>query len=109
VIAMAARALPRTLQSQAVLRGSFGAIAIRLLFTAVIFYLLELPEQMLAGGALLLPVAWKLLQHDADVAKKFDQATIFLGVLRVVIATDAFMGVDNVLAIAGASRDHLTW
>jgi predicted tellurium resistance membrane protein TerC len=31
------------------------------------------------------------------------------GALRVVIVTDAFMGVDNVLAIAGASRDHLTW
>jgi hypothetical protein len=32
---------------------------------------------MPAGGALLLPVAWKLLQHDADVANKFDQATTF--------------------------------
>jgi YjbE family integral membrane protein len=107
VIAMAARALPQALQRRAVFWGSFGAIAVRLLLTAVVVYLLELPGLMLAGGALLLPIAWKLLQQNADAAQDVAKATTFWGALRVIIIADALMGVDNVLAIAGASRGHL--
>ena len=66
VIALAARNLPRQIQKKAVLWGTVGAIAVRLLMTAVVVYLLKLPGLMLAGGLLLLPIAWKLLQQEAE-------------------------------------------
>jgi YjbE family integral membrane protein len=68
VIAMAARSLPKTLQKRTIFWGSFGAIIVRLLLTAVVIYLLELPGLMLAGGLLLLPIAWKLLQENEKKA-----------------------------------------
>lgn len=107
VIAMAARGLPKTLQTRAVFWGSFGAIAIRLLVTAVLVYLLELPGLMLAGGLLLLPIAWKLLQQSSDSAHQVGASKTFWAALRTIIVADALMGMDNVLAIAGASRGHL--
>lgn len=106
VIAMAARKLPRELQTKAVFWGTFGAIAVRFALTAVVVYLLKLPGLMLAGGLLLLPIAWKLLQHE-DSPHEVGSSTHFWAALRTIILADALMGMDNVLAIAGASRGHL--
>jgi YjbE family integral membrane protein len=106
VIAMAARKLPRELQTKAVFWGTFGAIAVRFALTAVVVYLLRLPGLMLAGGLLLLPIAWKLLKHE-DGPHKVGSSTHFWAALRTIILADALMGMDNVLAIAGASRGHL--
>ena len=108
VIAMAARALPKALQKRAVFWGSFGAIAMRLLLTAVVVYLLELPGLMFVGGVLLLPIAWKLLKENTGSAQNISAANSFWGALRTIIMADALMGLDNVLAIAGASRGHLS-
>ena len=107
VIAMAARNLPKPLQRKAVFWGSFGAIAVRVLLTTVVVFLLKLPGLMLAGGLLLLPIAWKLLQPDADSAHRVSASDSFWSALRTIIAADALMGMDNVLAIAGASKGHL--
>ena len=106
VIALAARGLPRHLQAKAVFWGTFGAVAVRVLLTAVVVYLLKLPGLMLAGGIVLLPIAWKLLKHDED---RPDVAAVagFWSALRTIIVADALMGLDNVLAIAGASKGHL--
>jgi YjbE family integral membrane protein len=106
VIALAARKLPRELQIKAVFWGTFGAIAVRFALTAVVVYLLKLPGLMLAGGLLLLPIAWKLLKHE-DESHKIGSSTHFWAALRTIILADALMGMDNVLAIAGASRGHL--
>lgn len=106
VIAMAARHLPRALQTKAVFWGTFGAIAVRFALTAVVVYLLRLPGLMLAGGMLLLPIAWKLLKREGD-PHQVDPGTHFWVALRTIILADALMGMDNVLAIAGASQGHL--
>jgi YjbE family integral membrane protein len=106
VIALAARKLPRELQIKAVFWGTFGAIAVRFALTAVVVYLLKLPGLMLAGGLLLLPIAWKLLKHE-DESHPIGSSTHFWAALRTIILADALMGMDNVLAIAGASRGHL--
>jgi YjbE family integral membrane protein len=108
VIAMSARALPKALQRRAVFWGSAGAIAVRLLLTAVVVYLLELPGVMLAGGMLLLPIAWNLLKQNTGSDQDIRAATTFGGALRTIIVADALMGMDNVLAIAGASRGQLS-
>lgn len=108
VIAMAARNLPRALQRKAVFWGTFGAIAVRVLFTAIVVYLLKLPGLMLAGGVLLLPIAWKLLQQDAAGGHPVSASASFWSALRTIIVADALMGMDNVLAIAGASKGQLS-
>ncbi|BFI95820.1 MAG: TerC family protein [Rhodanobacter sp.] len=106
VIALAARNLPKPLQAKAVFWGSFGAVLVRVVLTAVVVWLLELPGLMLAGGVLLLPIAWKLLRQDDDT-HDVAAATGFWNALRTIVVADALMGLDNVLAIAGASKGHL--
>lgn len=107
VIAMAASRLPRELQKRAIFWGTFGAVAVRFALTAVVVYLLKLPGLMLAGGVLLLPIAWKLLRHDTSDDPHISAGNTFWGALRTIIVADALMGMDNVLAIAGASNGHL--
>jgi YjbE family integral membrane protein len=106
VIALAARNLPKALQTKAVFWGTFGAVAVRVALTAVVVWLLKLPGLMLAGGVVLLPIAWKLLKHDDDT-HEIAAAGGFWSALRTIIVADALMGLDNVLAIAGASKGHL--
>ena len=107
VIAMAASRLPRELQKKAVFWGTFGAIGVRFLLTAVVVYLLKLPGLLLAGGLMLLPIAWNLLRHRDDDDPKIRASHTFWQALRTIIVADALMGLDNVLAIAGASKGHL--
>ncbi|WP_109125001.1 YjbE family putative metal transport protein [Dyella sp. C11] len=106
VIALAARNLPRQIQKKAVLWGTVGAVAIRVALTGVVVFLLELPGLMLVGGLLLLPIAWKLLQQD-DKPHEVGAAGSFWVAMRTIIVADALMGMDNVLAIAGAAKGHM--
>lgn len=107
VIALAARRLPRALQKKAIFWGTFGAVALRIGLTIGVVYLLELPGLMLAGGILLIPIAWKLLrQNDEHDDPNVKQATGFWAALRTIILADALMGLDNVLGIAGAAKGH---
>lgn len=106
VIALAARNLPRELQKKAVFWGTFGAIALRIVLTFAVIWLLNLPGLMLVGGLLLLPIAWKLLKHEeSDPA--VSAASGFWSAIRTIVVADALMGLDNVLAIAGAAKGHM--
>ncbi len=107
VIALTARRLPPALQRKAVFWGTFGAVAIRILLTAVVVWLLKLPGLMLAGGILLLPIAWKLRRHEQADDHQIGAADGFWAALRTIVVADALMGLDNVLAIAGASKGHM--
>lgn len=106
VIALAARDLPHRLQFRAIFWGSFGAIIVRVAMTAAVLWLLKIPGLMLIGGLILLPIAWRLLRHDAD-RHKVHAATGFWSAMLTIVIADALMGLDNVLAIAGASKGHL--
>ncbi|QNK02000.1 TerC family protein [Dyella telluris] len=107
VIALAARNLPRQIQKKAVLWGTLGAVLVRVALTGIVVYLLELPGLMLAGGLLLLPIAWKLLKPDDPHAHQVNAAGNFWAAMRTIIVADALMGMDNVLAIAGAAKGHM--
>ena len=107
VIAMAASRLPHAQQKKAVFWGAFGAVAVRFALTAVVVFLFQLPGVMLAGGLLLLPIAWNLLQHQDEENPDLRSGNTFWAALRTIIIADALMGMDNVLAIAGASGGHL--
>jgi len=107
VIALAARNLPRHLQKRAMFWGTFGAVALRIVLTLLVVYLLKLPGLMLVGGLLLLPIAWKLLKPDNDEERAIAPAKDFVAALRTIVVADALMGLDNVLAIAGAAKGHM--
>lgn len=107
VIALAARNLPRSLQNQAVFWGTFGAVAVRIVLTVLVVYLLTFPGLMLVGGLLLLPIAWNLLKPDPAETQNMAPAANFWAALRMIVVADALMGLDNVLAIAGAAKGHM--
>jgi len=105
VIALAARSLPPTLQKQAIAWGTLGAIAVRSAMTMAVVWLLNIPGLMLAGGAMLVWIAYRLLV-PADNGEEADEPapTTFWGALRTIIIADAVMGLDNVLGVAGAAQ-----
>ncbi len=108
VIALAARHLPRHLQRRAILWGTAGAIAMRAAMTLLVVWLLNVPGLLFAGGAILVWIAYRLLApqdsagggHGASV----DGAGTFWGAMRTIVFADMVMGLDNVLAVAGAAH-----
>ncbi len=105
VIALAARSLPQHLQKRAIVWGALGAIVVRSTMTAVVVWLLKIPGLLLGGGVLLVWIAWKLLMpEEGEGQHQGPVATTFWGAMRTVIIADAVMGLDNVLAVAGAAH-----
>jgi YjbE family integral membrane protein len=102
VIALACRNLPAEQQKRAVIWGSFGAIALRVVLTFVAVWLLAVPFVQLAGGLLLLFIAVKLLKGDGDEEHLKAGGSIAEAVKTIIIA-DFVMSLDNVLAVAGAA------
>jgi YjbE family integral membrane protein len=107
VIGMAARNLDKSRQKLTIWLGTVGAILIRVLATFLVVWLLKIPGLMLAGGLILLYIAWKLLTENKDDHGEVKAAGSLWAAIRTIIVADAVMGLDNVLAIAGASHGHL--
>lgn len=105
VIALAARNLPPRLQRRAVIWGTFGAVAVRSAMTMIVVWLLKIPGLLLVGGAALVWIAYRLLlPEEADEEVLARPATSFWGAMRTIVVADAVMGLDNVLAVAGAAH-----
>jgi YjbE family integral membrane protein len=106
VIALASRNLPLDQRNKAILYGTGLAIMIRICFTLVAVWLLSIPFLMLIGGILLIWIAIKLLNEKKEESHIKSEYTLLAAVKTIVIA-DVVMGVDNVLAIAGASHGNM--
>lgn len=106
VIGMAARNLPKHQQKAAILWGTAGAVAIRITATALVVYLLKVPWLQLAGGLLLIWIAYKLLVQEEGGHEIKAGNTLMQSIWTIIIA-DAAMGLDNVIAIAGAAQGEL--
>ena len=108
VIALAARNLPKLHQRKAILWGTVGAVAVRTSLTVAVLWLLQVPGLMLAGGALLVWIAYRLLTGD-DGGREHDVAPAagFWAAMRTIVIADAVMGLDNVLAVAGAAHGSM--
>lgn len=105
VIAMAAKNLPSHLQKKAIVWGAVGAIFVRSAMTLMVVYLLKIPGLMLVGGMLLVWIAYKLLKPTEEGGDHHAHAsTSFWGAMKTIVIADAVMGLDNVLAVAGASH-----
>jgi YjbE family integral membrane protein len=129
VIGLAAAGLPREQRTKAILVGIIAATVLRIVFAGLTTQLLQIVGLLLAGGILLLWVCWKmwrelhttqkeesdateaLADHDLDrngtVAGGAPRKTFSQAAWQIVIA-DVSMSLDNVLAVAGAAREHPT-
>jgi len=127
VIGLAAAGLPRDQRPRVILVGLLAATLLRILFATVTTRLLDLTGLLLAGGILLLWVCWKMwrelrdghvaedraeealtdedLDADGQIAAGAARKTFAQAARQIVIA-DVSMSLDNVLAVAGAARDH---
>ena len=105
VIALAARALPADLRKRAILWGTFGAVAVRTALTMVVVWLLKIPGLLAIGGVLLVWIACKLLvDADEGEAQHVNASQSFWSAMKTIVVADALMGLDNVLAVAGAAQ-----
>jgi YjbE family integral membrane protein len=111
VVGLATALVPRDKRKPVMLIGIGAAAALRILLALVAIDLLTIIGLTLAGGILLLWVAWKLYrelaQGRSESAKAPRASSHNLGgaVLRIVVA-DLSMSLDNVLAVAGAAHQH---
>jgi len=111
IIGMVASQFPIDQRKKIIFWGISAAVILRILFTFITAYLLQIKGISLFGGILLLYVCYKLY---VDVFKnvkedkkniKADNSTFFKAITTVIIA-DVTMSLDNVLGVAGAARDH---
>ena len=122
IIGMAANSLPKELRKKAIIYGIMGATVLRIIFAAIAVQLLQIIGLTLAGGLLLSWVCWQMWQElrehkslaemEAEAAEKMDdkdgQSKVGIRrAMRNIIIADVSMSLDNVLAVAGAARDHL--
>lgn len=107
VIGLAARKLPPTVRKRAILWGTVGAVVVRSLMTVGVVWLLQVPGLMLLGGLGLLWIASRLLADGDDKEAHGPAAATFWGAMRTIVIADALMGVDNVLAVAGAAHGSI--
>src|SRR5882672_4882289 len=107
VIAMASHNLSDKYRRPAIFFGSAGAIVLRIIFCAVIGFLLSVPYLKLVGGALLLWIGVKLLADEEEDANIKAHDNIWAAVWTIIVA-DAVMSLDNAIAIAAAAKGDFT-
>jgi len=108
VVALAARRLPPALRARAIRFGVVAAIALRIVLIAFVIELLQLPFVRIVGGLSLVWIAVKLMQpFDAgSVESPLEAKNHLWGAVGTIVAADAIMSMDNVLAIAAASHSR---
>jgi YjbE family integral membrane protein len=126
VVGMAAAGLPQQQRTRAILFGMTGATVLLVLFAGITTQLLRLVGLMFAGGVLLLWVSWKMwrelrwsvreeeavealtgydINADGTIAGYAPRKTLGQAAAQIIIA-DLSMSLDNILAVAGAAREH---
>jgi len=106
VIALACRSLPSGQRSRGMWLGAGAAVFLRVAFTAIVASLLGLPLLKLAGGALLIWIAVRLLLEETEETDVAAPQSLWSAV-KTIVAADMVMSLDNVLAIAAAA--HGSW
>jgi YjbE family integral membrane protein len=109
VIGLAAHRLPPVQRKRALFWGCGLAIAMRIVLTLIVAYLLVIPGLRFVGAVLLAWIACKLMLEEVQAHEDPDAAptTLFKAIQRIALA-DFIMSLDNVLAIASASGDDWT-
>lgn len=119
VVGALAAGLPADQRRKVIIIGVLAALVLRIAFALVVSQLLQVIGLIFIGGLLLIWVAWKMwreLRHtgqsagspeiEGDESSGLRSAKSFAGAAWAVAIADVSMSLDNVLAVAGASRDH---
>ena len=113
IIGMVASKFPLEQRKKIIFWGIGAAIILRIIFTLLTAYLLQITGLRLIGGILLLYICYKLyvdvIKNDSNDNEdvKVDDSSFFKAITTVILA-DITMSLDNVLGVAGAARDHYT-
>jgi YjbE family integral membrane protein len=106
VIALACRSLPEKQRKLGIWLGAGAAITLRIIFALIVSYLMGLPFLKIIGGLLLFWIAIKLVVGDEDGHESVEGSDSLWRAVRTIAIADAVMSLDNVIAIAAASRGH---
>lgn len=119
VVGALAAGLPADQRKKVILVGVIAALVLRIAFALIVTQLMQIVGLILAGGLLLLWVAWRMwrdLHHEGesfgseeilgDEHAGLRSAKTFSGAVWAVAVADVSMSLDNVLAVAGAAREH---
>lgn len=106
VIGLAIRGLPPRLARRAAFLGASGAIAVRVIFTAIATLMMRVPYLKAIGGIILIRITWKLVVaddggHGGTIADKFWSA------VWAIILADVSCGFDNVMGVAGTAHGRV--
>ncbi|MGG3282845.1 TerC family protein [Paenibacillus solani] len=107
VIGLAARNLPQETQKKAIIYGTGGAVILRIIATILVVWLLNIPWLLLVGGILLIGIAYKLMTDDNSDHNNIKAGKSLGAAIRTIIVADAAMGLDNVIAVAGAAKHNV--
>ena len=106
VIALACRSLPEKQRKVGIWLGASAAIGLRIIFALVVSYLLAVPFLKVIGGVLLFWIAIKLAMGEEEAHGEIAASDSLWKAVRTIAIADAVMSLDNVIAIAAASRGH---
>jgi len=116
VVGALAAGLPPAQRKQVILIGIIAALVLRIFFALLVTQLLQIVGLVFAGGLLLLWVSWRMYREliasaddpgtEANEASGLRPAKSFAAAAWAVALADVSMSLDNVLAVAGAARDH---
>ena len=111
IIGMVASQFPNEQRKKIIFWGIGAAIVLRIIFTLITAYLLQITGLRLIGGVLLLYVCYKLYvdvvkgKASEEKSPSVENTSFFKAITTIIIA-DVTMSLDNVLAVAGAAKDH---
>ena len=111
IIGMVASQFDQNSRKKIIFWGIGAAIVLRIIFTLITVYLLQINGLRLIGGLLLLYIAYKLykdvIKNETSNEQKItaDKSNFFKAIITVILA-DVTMSLDNVLGVAGAAKDH---
>jgi len=111
IIGMVASQFDDNLRKKIIFWGISAAIILRIIFTLITAYLLQISGLKIIGGLLLLYIAYKLykdvIKNEITDDKKIKSSnSTFLKAIITVIIADVSMSLDNILGVAGAAKDH---
>ncbi|WP_106640393.1 TerC family protein [Allosphingosinicella vermicomposti] len=119
IVGALAAGLPADQRKKVILIGILAALVLRIIFALLVTQLMQIVGLIFAGGLLLLWVSWKMYRElrpsaasggspevEGDEHAGLGPAKSFAGAAWAVAVADVSMSLDNVLAVAGAARDH---
>ena len=112
IIGMVASQFPTEQRKKIIFWGIGAAVVLRIIFTLITAYLLQITGLRLIGGILLLYICYRLyvdvikMNGNAEENIKKVDSSSFMKAITTVILADVTMSLDNVLGVAGAARDH---